>query len=476
MPGGGVILAIGWPGQWSSRFIRNSGNALQVTAGQASTHFSLRPGEKVRTPLIAVLSWQGADTVRAQNLWRRWMLTHNLPGATGKPMPPLIFQCAGDFYDEMKSTAAGEITYAGKYADAGAKPDYWVIDAGWYSCGSSWFNVGTWDPDPARYPKGIKEVSDYVHSRGMKFTLWFEPERVTAGSGLANKHPEWVFGGTGGGLLNLGKSEVRNWLIGHVDSMIAKDGIDLYRQDFGLDPLTYWQNGDTAGRQGMSENLHVQGYLAYMDELRRRHPDMPIDICAAGGRRNELEDLRRAVPLLRSDYRPNATANQCQTYGLASWIPYFGTGVTMADDYAVRSSWCPALGIGVPQDVLKNGKTSWSTYKRMLAEQRQVAPYLLGDYYPLTPYSQEEHVWMAWQFDRPDLGAGMVQAFRRAGSDQECIKVRLSGLDPAGSYRVTNLDTKASKTMPGSELMGQGLLLQIGVRSGSLVITYCKSP
>ncbi|MBM4356262.1 MAG: hypothetical protein FJ109_21140, partial [Deltaproteobacteria bacterium] len=55
MPGGGVILAVGWPGQWSSRFARDAGQGLRVTAGQELTRLSLQPGEQIRTPLIAVL-------------------------------------------------------------------------------------------------------------------------------------------------------------------------------------------------------------------------------------------------------------------------------------------------------------------------------------------------------------------------------------------------------------------------------------
>ena len=54
---------------------------------------------------------------------------------------------------------------------------------------------------------------------------------------------------------------------------------------------------------------------------------MLIDSCASGGRRNDLETLRRAVPLLRSDYRRSSQrrcAHQCHTYGLSSWIPYYG--------------------------------------------------------------------------------------------------------------------------------------------------------
>ena len=70
-----------------------------------------------------------------------------------------------------------------------------------------------------------------------------------------------------------------------------------------MDPLSFWRDNDAEDRQGITEIRHVEGYLAYWDELRRRHPEMLIDTCASGGRRNDLETLRRAVPLLRSDFQ-----------------------------------------------------------------------------------------------------------------------------------------------------------------------------
>jgi hypothetical protein len=45
----------------------------------------LKPGEEIRTPLIAALFWQGTDTARARNLWRRWFMAHNLPRLNGRP-------------------------------------------------------------------------------------------------------------------------------------------------------------------------------------------------------------------------------------------------------------------------------------------------------------------------------------------------------------------------------------------------------
>jgi len=57
--GAGAILAVGWPGQWSSEFVRDSAKNLTVKAGQELTHFKLLPGEQVRSPLMVVQFYQG---------------------------------------------------------------------------------------------------------------------------------------------------------------------------------------------------------------------------------------------------------------------------------------------------------------------------------------------------------------------------------------------------------------------------------
>src|ERR1039457_1103667 len=87
-------------------------------------------------------------------------------------------------------------------------------------------------------------------------------------------------------------------------------------------PISIWRANDASDRQGITEIKHVVGYLAYWDELRRRFPAMLIDTCASGGRRNDLETLRRAVPLWRSDFAYEPAAMQQMTYGMALWIPY----------------------------------------------------------------------------------------------------------------------------------------------------------
>ena len=477
--GEGLIVVIGWPGQWAAQFTRDAGDGLRVRGGQELTRFKLRPGEEARSPLIALQFWQG-DRVRAQNVWRRWMLAHNLPRTgDGKVPPPILSSCSGGFFPGLRTSEEGERQFITAFTQAGVKLDYWWIDAGWYAC-ADWPQTGTWTPDPTRYPHGFQPISELVHAKGMGLIVWFEPERVTPGTFLYTNNPAWLLGHEGQQkLLNLGNAEARQWLTDHVDGMLRREGIDFYRQDFNIDPLPYWHAADAPDRQGLTEMRDIEGYLAYWDELRRRHAGLLIDSCASGGRRNDLETLRRAVPLLRSDYQSFdgnsafAIGNQGHTYGLSSWIPYYGQGVYFSDRdfvYSARSYLSPAFGIAA--DVRKPN-VDWTLIRRIGEQWRHVADCLLGDFYPLTSYQLNEELWLAWQFDLPERQKGIVQVFRRAGSSYESARFKLRNLNPEASYVVTDLDQPATaKEYSGRELVEHGIAISAPEQPSARILTY----
>ena len=481
-PGEGLIVVIGWPGQWAAQFTRDAGAGVRVRGGQELTRFTLRPGEEARSPLIALQFWQG-DRVRAQNVWRRWMLAHNLPRTRdGNLPPPILSSCSGGFFPGLRTSEDGELQFLTAFTQAGVKLDYWWIDAGWYA-GTDWPQTGTWTPDPTRYPRGFRPVSELAHAKGMGLIVWFEPERVTPGTFLYTNNLAWLLGHDGEQkLLNLGNAEARRWLTDHVDGMLRREGIDLYRQDFNIDPLPYWRANDAPDRQGLTEMRDIEGYLTYWDELRRRHPGLLIDSCASGGRRNDLETLRRAVPLLRSDYQAFdgnpafAPGNQGHTYGLSSWIPYYGQGVYFSDRdfvYSARSYLSPAFGIAA--DIRKPG-VDWASIRRVGEQWRQIADCLLGDFYPLTSYQLNEELWLAWQFDLPERQKGMVQVFRRAGSNYEAARFKLRNLDSEARYVVTDLDQPtAAKEFSGRELVEHGVLISVPERPSARILTYVVS-
>ncbi len=97
-----------------------------------------------------------------------------------------------------------------------------------------------------------------------------------------------------------------------------------------------------------------------------------------------------------------------------------------------------------------------------------------GDFWPLTAYHLENNVWIAWQFDRPEAGEGVVQAFRRAENGEESAKFRLRGLEPDAIYMLNNLDIPGKTEMTGRELLDKGLMIAIKGKPGSAIITYKK--
>ena len=473
------------------------GPVRNLTGPEANVRLCRSTTRGNRAPLIVLQFWNG-DWIRAQNVWRQWMLAHNVPrvarpqqaefaGAASPPegapafptcsahgtLPePELFGCSSHLFGEMvNANEQNQIECVDRYLDERLPISRWWMDAGWYPCKEAgWPQTGTWEVDTTRFPRGLRAISDHCHERGVKTIVWFEPERVHPGTWLYDQHPEWLLGRDGEQkLLNLGNPEARQWLTDHVDGLLTAQGIDLYRQDFNMDPLPYWRANDAEDRQGITEIRHIEGYLAYWDELLRRHPGMFIDSCASGGRRNDLETMRRAIPLWRTDYRCEPVGTQCCTYGISLWIPLSGTGAADADEYIFRSNMVPFTNCLFD---VRDVRLDYDLLRRLTAQWQQIAPYYTGDFWPLTPYSTEAGAWMAWQFDRPDLGQGAIQVFRRAESVYESARLRLRGLDPEARYRVKNLDAPRAKSYSGAELMDPGLLVQVAKQPGAATIAY----
>ena len=87
------------------------------------------------------------------------------------------------------------------------------------------------------------------------------------------------------------------------------------------------------------------------------------------------------------------------------------------------------------------------------SECAKIAPDMLfGDYYPLTAYSLDTTQWIGWQFDRPEEGTGVIQAFRRNSCEDSVKKFPLKGLDAEALYKIISFDTQEPAVITGKEL------------------------
>ena len=510
----GAMVAIGWPGQWTAQLLVDEDEGLRLKAGMTSADplqhsygdvaeallldTILEPGEDARTPLIVVMPWSADSWMLAQNTWRRWMVDYNLPRFGGN-LPTPITPTTGNL--SLLPNQSEELSAIDTYArqrttrDHGGFYTHWWVDAGWYAIPSElpqdWSNgVGDWFSDPKRFPDGMRPTFQRAMDHGMKSVLWSEPERVGFGTELFENHRDWLIpppdpDADASFLLDFGNADAWAWLVERFDSIItnqAAEGhdLDVFRQDFNMDPLDYWNAKDVPGRSGMTQMKHVTGHLAFWDELRRRHPHLWIDSCASGGRRNDLETMRRSVPLLRSDYQFEPTGNQCQTYGISLWLPYYGTGVgpqTTNDGawgsgrYVVRSSLAPCYASSV--DASTASEEDWTLLRSMNEEFVRIQDDLLySDFYPLTEFSLEDDVWMALQFDRPATGSGVVLVFRRPAARAATMRFILHGLDAGRHYRIENFDLSRTEQLSGKSLMEQGLELSLSDAPASAIVHY----
>ena len=482
---GGTFIVLGWPGCWMADF-RYSENGTHVTAGQESFEAYLKPGETVRTPLAAFLEYTGRDEAENMNLWREWFIYCNMHrDAEENVIQPVL--AYGTVVQGMNSSSIKRIING--YKSHGLSLDYMWLDAGWYvnakgeTC--SWPETGTWKVNTKMFPDRFSEISGLMHENGGKTLLWFEPEVVRCNKSefLASEpgfKEKWMLGTAAAGtwlqgeLLDLGDPELRSWLLNRIFTVIDEGGIDMYRQDFNVDPAPVWRSCDDPGRDGITENRYVQGYLAFLDAILERYPAMAaIDSCASGGGRNDLETLRRAVMLHVSDFWDGNGAGfeerQAVAMSLASWIPYFKLemheNVEMTD-YNLRSCIAPWMTLNVS---VISRNADWNAAERVCAEWRQISSLCYSDFYPLTEYSKSRAAWRAWEYFDEGRSFGTVSVFRGPDDTENSLVLKLRGLDSAAVYRVHDTSGTFEYTAEGRELMNSGITVTLGAGGSEIL-------
>lgn len=457
--------AIGWTGTWKATFTANE-MGINLKAGQRFCHFKLLPGETMRTPRICLMITESACENRAINMWRKFYNKHIMPKQWGENIPNKL--CAHVFsYKLPEFTGASEdnqIYGLKKYLKRGIDIDLWWFDAGFYRCDGNWPAIGTWKEDQVRWPNnGLAPLGEECAKNDIDFMVWFEPERVTNGSEIETEHPDFLLRAKNddgnydwNSLFNYGNPEALNWMIERIDTLIKKWHITCYRQDFNFAPFRYWRQNEAEDRQGALENLSIQGYYKFWDTLAFRNPGLFIDSCASGGRRNDLETLRRSVPFQYTDYGLSEPAQkEKQHLMLFEWAPYFRAhtmaGEPSVDEYTWFVAFAPAVTF---MPGCNASEAEFETARKMTPIWRRAADLQLrGDYYRQmkVKYDEELTCFLCEHFYDPEKGDGFVLFLRNRDCEQESFTAKLA-LEDGYDYFVENPLTGENFVKPASEL------------------------
>ncbi|BBH18865.1 hypothetical protein Back11_02100 [Paenibacillus baekrokdamisoli] len=198
--------------------------------------------------------------------------------------------------------------------DAASKAgcEYYCIDAGWYADGEWWTDVGLWQPAASRFPGGLQEVLDYIRAKGLIPGLWLELEVMGIHCPLADQVPdEWFFMRHGKRVIDHGRyqldyrhPDVVQYADEVIDRLVTEYKVGYIKMDYNINAGI----GTEVDADSFGEGLlqHNRAYLAWLDRVFARYPDLVIENCGSGGMRMDYALLaRHSVQSIsdQTDYR-----------------------------------------------------------------------------------------------------------------------------------------------------------------------------
>jgi hypothetical protein len=409
----GYWFAIGWSGSW------------QVTARKDGDHHLLR----FEFPIGGREGPDGGNIIMGTFAGDGWAAIRQYLHAISRDVgpPPVVantWYAHNEDVDEEKLLA--DIPVA---ARAGA--EVYTIDAGWYSKPGLKFSnegLGTWRVDQTKFPHGLEPVVEAIRAQGMRPGLWFEPERAWKRSMLWKDHPNWLIRDrqTDWALVDFGNPEVQRWAIELLSSAIEHYGLEWIKWDFNRDPAPKWK-GDAAREVG-----HVRGVYTVMEEVRRHHPEVWLEMCAGGGNRIDSEMIRRADSYWLSDQTTLIDGQRYQSASAAMVLParyrYTAMAQTSAEGASPKpgsefpeEAWLTAMSgtLGIMEPFAEWAPSVRDQAARQVERFKEIRHLLDGEVRifrddPTMP----NRGWEAWEFSDAASGEAALFSFRQKSSEE----------------------------------------------------------
>jgi alpha-galactosidase len=475
--------ALAWSGSWRITVEQDQLDSIRITGGFNPFDFGyvLHPNESLETPIFYG-GYSAHGLGGASRLFHHFQLAHVLPhrigeGNTAAPKPrPVIYNSWEA--TEMNVSESGQIALAEKAAALGV--DRFVMDDGWFGQRKTdHAGLGDWYVNPEKFPHGLKPLIDKVHSLGMDFGLWVEPEMVNPDSDLYRAHPDWVLNFPGRPrteqrtqlVLNLARPDVRAYVFNFLDKLLTENDIAFFKWDYNRNwAEPGWDQLPPAEQKKVYVEF-IRNLYSILAELKAKHPKVELESCSGGGGRVDLGILQYADEVWPSDNTdPFDRLTQQDGFSYAytpqvmmAWVtdsPHWLNLRSTSLSYRMLSSMQGSLGIGA--NIAKFSDDDLAFTKRLIAAYHEVQPTIVqGDLYRLiSPRNGSE--FSATQTVNRDKTQSVVFAFIHSTQEGRKFPIlKLQGLDPAANYALTSIEGKADPSTPttasGAWWMNHGL-------------------
>lgn len=309
-----------YSGNFKNEIFLSSANKLRVNVGINDTGFSylLKPKGEFQAPEV-VIAYSPSGLNRLSQANHAFVKKHILPESANAPFPLLFNSWEGTGMDFNLESIK-------EYASAAKKigAELFVLDDGWFSTrNDDRHGLGDWRVNKSKVD--LAELSSYVHSLGMKFGIWIEPEMVNIDTELFKAHPDWIISHPGVEyefsrnqlVLDFSQKEVRDYVLSSILSSLKGVEVDYIKYDMNrflgdiYSPRT---------RQGELFDKNIKGVYAFMASLLKELPHIIFENCASGGGRFDLGMLYFS-PLIWTSDNTNPLDRTYIQYGTSFGYP-----------------------------------------------------------------------------------------------------------------------------------------------------------
>ncbi len=447
--------ALAWSGSFRISVGQDNLGRIRVMGGYNPYDFSwtLKPGETLDTPIFYA-GYSNAGMGGASRTFHNFEVAHIIPGgAKSKPRPVVYNSWEATAFDV---TEVGQEALAEKAAKIGV--ERFVVDDGWFGArNSDKAGLGDWTVNRTKFPNGMKPLIDKVHSLGMDFGLWVEPEMVNVDSDLYRAHPDWVLNytdrprteGRNQLVLNFARKDVRDHLLGVLDKLVGENDIAFLKWDYNRNwSEPGWPGAPVQDQQRVYVD-YVRNLYHILSELRRRHPKLEIQGCSGGGGRVDLGILGLTDEVWPSDNTDPADRLMIQdgftqAYPAAvmmAWVtdsPNWANTRATSLDYRFLSSMQGGLGIGANLD--KWQQEDFTTAAKWVAAYKTIRQTVQrGQLYRIDPPSTDNATSATMFVAQDRRQAVMFQMLHSSMWRDNPTPNHPQGLDPSAIYRVSIL-------------------------------------
>ena len=349
--------------------------------------------------------------------------------------------------------------------------EMFVLDDGWFGeRKDDHRSLGDWYEFEGKLEQGLEGIAQYVHDKGMKFGLWFEPEMISKDSDLHRAHPDWVLSVPGRPrslsrqqhVLDFSRADVRDHIYQQMTAILDRVPIDYIKWDMNRNMTEVYSLLLDPEMQGEVSHRYILGLYEFMEKLTQAYPHILFESCSGGGGRYDAgmlyympqtwtSDNTDPIARLKIQYSTSLVYPISTMGAHVSAIPNHQTGRETSLDIRGNVAMSGVLGYELDLTTLsEEEKVLIVKQVDFYKEHRQLLQF--GDFVRLkSPYEENE---VAWMFVSKDKKEAIVFYFRvLVEASAPYVTLKLAHLDETLEYQIAN------HVISGDALMNIGMYI-----------------